>query len=139
MPASSWLTSSAASACSCAGWRPREHVQVRQQRPRHLGDALGEEGALAVDVDGLAAEPAEGLGHVHVDRELHAQLRLADAGHARKLGELTQGDAAAQQQVEVLDEGGEVHRRALLVEELSRRLGHRRVARLRRAAAPHLR
>ena len=30
-------------------------------------------------------QPPEGLGHVHVDSELHPQLRLAHPGHASEL------------------------------------------------------
>ncbi len=66
--------------------------------------SLRKEGALGVDVNRSASEPAERGGYPHVDRKLHAELRLADARRATKLGHLPnrQPAGAAEQVVERL-------------------------------------
>ena len=99
----------------------RRPLQVREQRGGDRVAALGEERALGVDVHRLALGAAHHARDLHVHRELHPELRLADPGHARELGELRRGDAAAEQRVEPLDERDDARRPPLLLEQLEAR------------------
>ena len=51
----------------------------------HVGDALGEERSLGVNVYRLAPQATKRLRRVHIDGQLHTDLGLADPRHARKL------------------------------------------------------
>ena len=116
----------------------RRVPEVLHEALGHLERALGHEGALRVDVHDSALESVEGCRDPSVQRELHRELRLADARHAGKLGEAAERHAAAEELVELGHERDDTLGAALLMEQLERRArwsAHRTGA---EASAAHL-
>lgn len=56
--------------------------------------------ALGADVDGARRQAAHVDGQLHHERQLHAELRLADAGRADELAEAAHGQTVAGEPVE---------------------------------------